>query len=140
MRHVTVKVNGQTYLVEVGDIYRNPVEVFIDGGRYLVELEKSSGLTSLPTPRVRSDRKQELPGLRGITQNNPKMIRCPVPGRIISVSIVKGQQLEPGDEICLLESMKMEQSVRMAESGVIKSIKIKEKQSVNAGSILLVLD
>ena len=68
------------------------------------------------------------------------MIRCPVPGRILSVSIVKGQQLEAGDEICVLESMKMEQSVRMAQSGIIKSIKIKEKQSVNAGSILLVLD
>jgi acetyl/propionyl-CoA carboxylase alpha subunit len=139
MRHVTVKVNGQTYLVEVGDLYRNPVEVFIDGGRYLVEVEKSSGLTSLPTPRVHSGLKQELPGLRGITQTNPKMIRCPVPGRILSVSVVKGQLLEPGDEICVLESMKMEQSVRIAQTGSIKSIKIKENQSVNAGSILLEL-
>jgi biotin carboxyl carrier protein len=139
MRHVTVKVNGQTYLVEVGDLYRNPVEVFIDGGRYLVEVEKSSGLTSLPTPRVHSGLKQELPGLRGITQTNPKMIRCPGPGRILSVSVVKGQLLEPGDEICVLESMKMEQSVRIAQTGSIKSIKIKENQSVNAGSILLEL-
>ena len=139
MRRVRVRVNGQWYDVEVGDIYQNPVEVFIDGGRYLVETETAAGAARLPSPRIHHERKAELPGLRGITQGSPKTVRCPVPGRVVSVSVTKGQQVEPGDEICLLESMKMEQSVRAAHGGLIKSVKIKPKQSVNAGTPLLVL-
>ena len=67
------------------------------------------------------------------------MIRCPLPGRVIALDIAKGQVLEPGDEICVLESMKMEQSVRMAQGGIVKSVKVKISQSVNAGSPLLEL-
>ena len=139
MRHVRVRVNGQWYQVEVGDVYQNPVEVIIDGGRYLVELDTATSVTTLPSPRLRPERKAELPGLRGITQRNPKTIRCPVPGKVVTVLVTKGQQLEPGDEICVLESMKMEQSVRMAQGGLVKSVKVKAKQSVIAGAPLLVL-
>ena len=45
--------------------------------------------------------------------------------------------MEAGDEICLLESMKMEQSVRMANSGIVKNIKIKKDQVLNAGQPLI---
>ena len=72
-------------------------------------------------------------------EGNQKIIRCPLPGKVISVSVVKGQQIEAGDEICVLESMKMEQSVRIASSGTAKSIKIKSNQIVNAGAPLIEL-
>ena len=49
----------------------------------------------------------------------------------------KGQQIEAGEEICLLESMKMEQSVRMAKAGVVRNVKVKTGQAVNAGQPLI---
>ena len=55
------------------------------------------------------------------------------------MSVTKGQAIEAGDEICLLESMKMEQSVRMAQAGTVKNIKIKKDQSVIAGAPLIEL-
>ena len=82
-------------------------------------------------------RKRSCPALRGITQGDERVIRCPLPGKIVSVTAIKGQELEAGDEICLLESMKMEQSVRMARSGIVKGIKIKKDQAVEAGQPLL---
>lgn len=139
MRRMRVRVNGQWYLVEVGDVYQSPVEVMVDGGRYLVELEAATGLPVPQSPRLRQERKAEQPGLRGITQGNSKVIRCPVPGKVVSVSITKGQQVMPGDEICVLESMKMEQSVRISQGGLVKSVKVKPKQSINTGAPLLEL-
>ena len=53
------------------------------------------------------------------------------------MTLKKGQQLEAGDEICLLESMKMEQSVRMAKAGVVKNVKVKNDQAVNTGQPLI---
>ena len=140
MRRMKVRVNGQSYDVEVGDVYHSPVEVLVDGEAYLVELDPEAGIA----PRMRRaslqrDRKEDQPGLRGITEGNEKIIRCPLPGKVVSVSVVKGQQLAAGDEICVLESMKMEQSVRIAAAGTAKSIKIKSNQTVIAGAPLIEL-
>ncbi len=141
MRRLRVRVNGEWYDVEVGDVYQSPVEVQVDGETYVVELEAA---VRGGEPRPRSVRraakpKEEQPGLRGILQGDDNLVRCPLPGRVVSVSVVKGQTLAPGDEICVLESMKMEQSVRMAHSGVAKGVKIKKDQSVKAGDALLEL-
>ena len=135
MKRLRVRVNDDWYDVEIGDLFQNPVEVVVDGENYLVEVG-SPGDTGVPVRRV-APPKAELPGLRGITQGDERVIRCPLPGKIVSVTVTKGQELEAGDEICLLESMKMEQSVRMARSGVVKGIKIKQNQAVEAGQPIL---
>ena len=131
-----VRVNGEWYSVEVGDVYQSPVEVVVDGEEYLVELGAAME-DDARVPRLRQQPKAEQPGLRGITQGDQRVIRCPLPGKVVSITVTKGQVLEPGDEICLLESMKMEQSVRMAQKGIAKSVKIKNNQSVNTGAPLL---
>ena len=137
MRRLRLQVNGQWYSVQVGDVHQSPVEVMVDDEFYLVDLEAASQAPRRRQAAPRQERKEEQPGLRGITQGNEKVVRCPLPGRVIGVAIVKGQQVEPGDEICMLESMKMEQSVRVAQGGIVKSVKVKVNQSVNAGSPLL---
>lgn len=141
MRRVRVRVNGEWYDVQVGDVYQSPVEVEVDGETYLVELEAatSQGRARTGSSRATARPRQEQPGLRGIQQGDDKVVRSPLPGRVVSVSVVKDQALQPGDEICVLESMKMEQSVRMAHTGVAKNIKIKKDQSVGAGDPLLEL-
>ena len=82
---------------------------------------------------------EEQPGLRALTQGNEKVFRCPLPGRVISVEVVKGQSVKAGEEICVLECMKMEQSVRIGRDGIIKSVKIKINQAITAGAPLLEL-
>ena len=138
MKRMRVRVNGEWYAIEVGDVYQSPVEVMVDGEPYLVELGAAVE-GDMPPMRVRQQPKVEQPGLRGITQGDERVIRCPLPGKVVTVSVTKGQVLEPGDEICMLESMKMEQSVRMARGGTVKNIKIKQDQSVNAGAPLIEL-
>ena len=136
MKRMHVRVNDDWYDVEIGDLYQRPVEVVVDGETYLVEVGNPSE-SGAPTARRAASAKAAQPGLRGMTQGDERVIRCPLPGKIVSVSITKGQELEAGDEICLLESMKMEQSVRMARAGVVKGVKVKKNQAVEAGQPLL---
>ncbi|MEX2599595.1 MAG: biotin/lipoyl-containing protein [Dehalococcoidia bacterium] len=138
MKRLRVRVNGDWYNIEVGDVYQSPVEVVVDGESYEVELGTAEA-GAPPHARARQQRKVEQPGLRGITQGDDRVIRSPLPGKVITVSVTKGQTLEAGDEICMLESMKMEQIVRMAQGGVVKNVKIKKDQSVNAGAPLVEL-
>ena len=138
MKQLRVRVNGEWYTIDVGDVYQSPVEVVVDGETYLVELDTAVE-TGTGRTRGRQQRKVEQPGLRGITQGDDRVIRCPLPGKVVSVAVAKGQVLEAGDEICQLESMKMEQSVRMATGGTVKNVKIKKDQSVDAGTPLIEL-
>ena len=138
MKQLRVRVNGEWYTIEVGDVYQSPVEVVVDGESYLVELDTAVESGAALT-RGRQQRKVEQPGLRGITQGDDRVIRCPLPGKVISIAVEKGQVLEAGDEICQLESMKMEQSVRMATGGTVKNVKIKKDQSLTAGTPLIEL-
>jgi len=138
VKRLRLKVNDEWYSVEVGDVFQSPVEVIVDGEMYLVELSSSASDT-LPVSRVRQAPKVQQPGLRGMTEGDERTIRCPLPGKIVSVQVTKGQVLDAGDEICLLESMKMEQSVRMAKGGTVKNIKVKPGQAVNAGAPLIEL-
>jgi len=135
VRRLRVKVNDEWFTVEVGDTFQNPVDVVVDGEEFLVEVGGPGG-DALPVPR-RAAPKAALPGLRGLTQGDERVIRCPLPGKVVSITAKKGQQMEAGDEICLLESMKMEQSVRVAKSGLVKNIKVKNGQAVNAGQPLI---
>ena len=139
MRRVRVRVNGEWYDVEVGDVYQSPVEVVVDGETYLVELEAATRAPQREPARAPKRPKAEAPGLRGLFQGDDKTVRCPLPGRVVSITAAKGALLEAGDEICVLESMKMEQSVRMAASGVVKNVKVKAKQAVAAGTPLIEL-
>ena len=138
MKRLRLKVNEEWYSVEVGDVFQSPVEVIVDGETYLVELSTSSS-DALPVSRVRQAPKVQQPGLRGMTEGDERTIRCPLPGKIVSVQVTKGQVLDAGDEICLLESIKMEQSVRMAKGGTVKNIKVKPGQAINAGTPLIEL-
>ena len=137
MPRLRFRVNGQWYSVQVGDIYQSPVEVRVDDEVYLVELEAATDTPKVERLSPRTERKEDQAGLRGIIQGDDKVVRSPLPGRVVSVALKKGQQVEAGDEICVLESMKMEQSVLMAQRGVVKAIKVKRSQNVNAGAPLL---
>ncbi len=50
-----------------------------------------------------------------------------------------GQQVNAGDTLVILESMKMEMPVEATDPGTVKEIRCKEAQSVSEGDVLVVL-
>ena len=63
-----------------------------------------------------------------------------MPGTIVAISVELGQAVQEGDEICMLETMKMEQSIRFKTSGTVKKVLVKSGESVQTASPLLELD
>jgi len=51
-----------------------------------------------------------------------------------------GDQVAAGDELCVVEAMKMEQSIRAARSGIIKTINVQPMDSVSANDPLIELE
>ncbi|MCS7207609.1 MAG: hypothetical protein NZ951_06750 [Dehalococcoidia bacterium] len=68
-----------------------------------------------------------------------RRIVSPMPGRVVGVSVRVGDRLQAGDEVCVIEAMKMEQSIRCTHGGVVKAVHIQPGQTVQAGDLLVEL-
>jgi acetyl-CoA carboxylase biotin carboxyl carrier protein len=62
-----------------------------------------------------------------------------ITGTVWKIEVKEGQQVNAGDVLVILESMKMEMPVEATEGGTVKEIRCKEAQSVNEGDVLVVL-
>jgi acetyl-CoA carboxylase biotin carboxyl carrier protein len=62
-----------------------------------------------------------------------------ITGTVWKIECKVGQQVNAGDTLVILESMKMEMPVEATDGGVVKEIRCAEAQSVNEGDVLVVL-
>ena len=66
-------------------------------------------------------------------------VTSPLPGSVFSLKVAVGDQVNEGDVVLIMESMKMETEVHATASGTINSIQVQEGQNVKTGDPLLVI-
>jgi acetyl-CoA/propionyl-CoA carboxylase biotin carboxyl carrier protein len=67
-------------------------------------------------------------------------IRAPMQGTIVKVLVEKGQEVRPGDVVCILEAMKMENHIPSPREGEVTDLPIHAGQVVDTGQLLAVID
>ena len=67
-------------------------------------------------------------------------ISAPMGGKIIDVKVKEGDTVNEGDEVIILEAMKMELPVVANESGTVKEVKCNKGDAVEAEAVLVVLE
>ncbi|MCH7605787.1 MAG: DUF2118 domain-containing protein [Chloroflexi bacterium] len=139
-----VKVGERWYSVQVGDLSRSPVEVLVEGETFLVELD---GRPTQPVTRGRRRQRRPTSVARpppqrraSLSSSGDNIIRAPMPGRVISIMVRPGDQVSEGDELCVVEAMKMEQTLRSSRSGVVTVIHVQPMDSVVANQPLIELE
>ncbi|MCA0848207.1 acetyl/propionyl/methylcrotonyl-CoA carboxylase subunit alpha [Salipiger thiooxidans] len=68
------------------------------------------------------------------------LIEAPMPGRVVSVLAVAGQEVQAGDRLAVLEAMKMEHTLTAARDGVVAEVLVSEGAQVEAGAALIRLE
>lgn len=114
MKIYKIKVNGEVYEVEV--------EVFEKEGS--IEADNSVKSTS---------------NLDYKCENKGELIKSPMQGNILSLKVKKGDKVEKGDVLLILEAMKMENEIISGVSGIVDDIFVSEGKSVNSEEVLLVI-
>lgn len=140
-RRIRIRVRGNWHTVEVPEPVRYPLQIVVDGEVLEVEVEPESTRPgpARPTTRATPTRPHTPSGLQGITEGASKIIRSPMPGVVVSVSIKVWDEVKPGSEICLLETMKMEQSVQVSRQGTVRAVFIEAGGNVAVGDPLIQL-
>ena len=67
-------------------------------------------------------------------------VEAHITGTVWKVECEVGQEVEEGDTLVILESMKMEMPVEAEDDGKVKQIVCEEGQSVSEGDTLVVLE
>ena len=67
-------------------------------------------------------------------------IEAHITGNVWKVEVAIGDQVEDGDTVVILESMKMEMPVEAEDPGKVAEIRCEEGQSVSEGDVLVVLE
>jgi len=127
-RTFTVEVNGKRFEVDLTD-RGGPPAVPADGGRS----GTSKGRERPPQAAADDDG-------GGAAAAGGERVTAEMQGTILSVGVSEGDEVEPGDVLCVLEAMKMENDVVAERGGTVTSVAVAEGESVDTGDTLVVLE
>ena len=88
---------------------------------------------------VQSPREYELSKFMHVPKvvDTSDVVMSPMPGTLISLAVEEGDHVEVGQELCIVEAMKMQNIVRAPRSGVISKIKITAGASLQADDVIV---
>ena len=108
--------------------------VFVEGQYFEVEVDpvyEKSKIHKNNEEESKPDDNPETP--------EGEILLAPMPGTISKYNVQLGDQVSKGDQILILEAMKMENALSSPKSGIITEIGFKEGDLVSKGDILAVI-
>jgi biotin carboxyl carrier protein len=144
-------VNDKTYKVEIGDLSQSTIEVRVDGEMFSVRLESDAPemdrgpapVISMAANPVAPAASPVMPSPRTKGPSTPsaaadgKTLTAPMPGVVLAVRVKVGDKVKRGEEMVLLESMKMELNILAGADGVVRKVFVTQGQNVAHGAILV---
>lgn len=76
-------------------------------------------------------------GLSNLNSAKVSEVKAPMPGMVLKVFVNEGSEVKKGDNLFILEAMKMENIIKSPADVVVKSIKIKPGDKVEKGQVLI---
>jgi glutaconyl-CoA decarboxylase len=128
-------VNGQAHTVEVKEVAGSTATVVIDGRTERVEIAHEAASLSASAAAVASTPTPTAPAARA-----GQPVTAPLPGKVLSVAVKAGDRVQKGDELCVIEAMKMGNSVKAQREGTVREVLVASGQAVAFGAPLLVLE
>ncbi len=140
MKRFRMTWEGKVYEVTVEDPDANPVRVTVDGETFEIPLES---LDAGPQVAVASHEAVRAGPAAPVAVSRPesatgRVVKAPMPGTINKVSVKPGDRVAQGQELLVLEAMKMKNVIRATAPGQVIQVRVTEKQSVQHGDVLMV--
>ncbi len=129
LKEYKYKINGTKFNVKVGDLIDNKVHVEVNGVPYDVELDKVPNTKTTVAQRVKGPEKaprteagESILSKPTVSSGKAYTVVAPLPGTLMSYNVKVGDTVKPGDTVCVLEAMKMENDIHATQGGVVKQL------------------
>lgn len=141
-------VNGEQVQLDVSTLGHNNTHVLYQNRSFnteLVEINKAektckikvNGNTYQISIEDQFDVLLKQLGLDNLTSNKISEIKAPMPGLVLKVLIEENTEVKKGDNLLILEAMKMENILKSSTDGVIKKVLVKQGDKVEKSQILV---
>ena len=129
-------------------VNENLIEVLINKKKYLLQFDKFKNHFSITYLDYSVDfsffdkntSKFEKYMLEEEVEDLSKYLLAPMPGKIVSINVKDGQKIKSGENLLILEAMKMENLITATKDAKIKKINVKSNDTVEADQILIEFD
>jgi biotin carboxyl carrier protein len=141
-----VSVDGKVYEIDFESVAGQPVYSLIVDGRshesYIYQGDDNWQVLlqgRLYPVKVEDEREKRLRAAAGggVAETGEFHLRAPMPGLVVTLPVMEGQEVKRGQVILILESMKMQNELKAPRDGVIGRIRVKPGESVEQKQTLL---
>lgn len=143
MKEYKYKIDGKEYAVKIDKIEGDQAQLEVNGTPYSVEIiqeKKETPKVSKPAPAAAlAATVAPAPAVAPAATGKGKAVKAPLPGVIISVDVQVGQQVKRGQQVAVLEAMKMENGINAECDGTITEVKVKAGDSILEGTDIVII-
>ena len=141
MKEYKYTINGQEYVVTIGEIVDNVADVTVNGEDFKVEMEpeqepeKKKVVLGQP---AQQESEENVTSAANV--NTANAVKAPLPGVITEIKVAVGDKVKAGDVVIVLEAMKMANNLEAEKDGTVTAICVKTGESVLEDSPLVVIE
>ncbi len=117
-------IDGEDFIVKVAPV----------PGGFRIGYRGSDMVVKVMSPRIAELSKLML---EKAPPDTSRYLLCPMPGLVVSLQVSAGMQVEEGQAIAIVEAMKMENVLRAEKAAIVKSVPVKEGDSLAADDIIV---
>lgn len=145
MKTYKFKINGNEYNVAINSVEGTNASVTVNGTDYQVELENAPAapVQAAPAAAPAAAPVQAAPAAsaapKPAASGAGKAVTSPLPGVIIAVKVNVGDSVKAGQEVAVLEAMKMENSIEATQDGTVTAIHVAKGDSVLEGAAIVTI-
>ncbi len=122
-----IKYKNKNYLAEIVEKKQNTYVILINGNSYEFNIE---------TP---TSHKRKKIITKNTIQTKSLDVKAPMPGKIIDIFVEKGDVVKPGDTVCTLEAMKMQNEILAEHGGEVVEISVAAEENVLKDQVIIKL-
>ena len=144
--HFVVTVDGREWIVDAARIDAHILSLLIGSASQEVTIAADTapgqlavGIKAIPLAVTVNGRRRWGRKDDGGAGGGPQQLLAPMPGKVVRVLAKTGTSVQPRQPLVVVEAMKMENELRATRSGVVSEVLVQEGQSVEAGTLLLVV-
>ena len=144
MKEYKFKINGNEYNVAVNSISGNVADVTVNGTSYQVEMDNAPAVpvqyAQPAAPVQATSPSAPAPSAPAAApKGEGKAVTSPLPGVIIDIKVNVGDTVKAGQEVAVLEAMKMENDIEAEFGGTVTAINVAKGDSVLEGAAIVTI-
>lgn len=146
--HLEVRIDDKKYILDILMVEEGVYSILYNGKSFNIELipgedPKKYAINTLyksfDAEIIDAESRYLINRKKSLLADGGDTITSPMPGKVVSIPVREGDQVEAGDTLIIVSAMKMESEYKAPKKATVKEIRVAEGQTVDGNQIMVVI-